>query len=302
MISAATLGMSRVVAGYIDQTSEEMVAAYAQARENWLRKRSAAQAARIRDLLAGGQIDVGATEATLGYRLRQYHVGLVCWVGDAVSTADEISRLEQAVGHVAGKAVCPGDPVFLPRDESSAWAWLPMGIRDTFDPAAAAGVDADVRFAFGDAERGAAGFRLTHQQALAAQAVALTTGSHTPQAVAFGEVAPIAMMLGSAELLRAWVLSTLADLADDDEYHTRLRETLLVFLQAGGSYKTTAEQLMLHKNTVQYRIRKARESLGRPVGDRRYEVELALQASRWLGSSVRQPAAGHDHDPRERAH
>jgi hypothetical protein len=167
MISAATLGMSRVVAGYIDQTSEEMVAAYAQARENWLRKRSAAQAARIRDLLAGGRIDVGATEATLGYRLRQYHVGLVCWVGDAVSAADEISRLEQAVGHVAGKAVCPGDPVFMPRDESSAWAWLPMGIRDTFDPAAAAGVDADVRFAFGDAERGAAGFRLTHQQALA---------------------------------------------------------------------------------------------------------------------------------------
>jgi DNA-binding PucR family transcriptional regulator len=202
---------------------------------------------------------------------------------------------------VAGKAVCPGDPVFLPRDESSAWAWLPMGIRDTFDPAAAAGADADVRFAFGDAERGAAGFRLTHQQALAAQAVALTTGSHTPQAVAFGEVAPIAMMLGSAELLRAWVLSTLAGLADDDEHHARLRETLLVFLQTGGSYKTTAEQLMLHKNTVQYRIRKARESLGRPVGDRRYEVELALQASRWLGSSVRQPAAGHDHDPRERA-
>ena len=28
MISAATLSMSRVVAGYIDQTSEEMVVAY----------------------------------------------------------------------------------------------------------------------------------------------------------------------------------------------------------------------------------------------------------------------------------
>jgi hypothetical protein len=39
------------------------------------------------------------------------------------------------------------------------------------------------------------------------------------------------------------------------------------------------------------------------VGENRYEVELALQASRWLGSSVLQPAAtGHDHDPRERAH
>jgi hypothetical protein len=31
-------------------------------------------------------------------------------------------------------------------------------------------------------------------------------------------------------------------------------------------------------------------------------VELALQASHWLGSSVLKPAAGHDHDRRERAH
>jgi DNA-binding PucR family transcriptional regulator len=43
---------------------------------------------------------------------------------------------------------------------------------------------------------------------------------------------------------------------------------------------------MLHKNTVQYRIRKAEESLGRPVGENRHDVELALQASHWLGSSV----------------
>src|SRR5262249_6362722 len=37
--------------------------------------------------------------------------------------------------------------------------------------------------------------------------------------------------------VRAWVLSTLAGLAADDEYHARLRDTLLVFLQSGGSYK-----------------------------------------------------------------
>jgi DNA-binding PucR family transcriptional regulator len=107
--------------------------------------------------------------------------------------------------------------------------------------------------------------------------------------VAFSEVAPVAMMLGSADLLRAWVLSTLAGLAADDDHHARLRDTLLVFLQSGGSYKTTAERLMLHKNTVQYRVRKAEESLGRPVGENRHDVELALRASHWLGSSVLQP-------------
>ena len=151
--------------------------------------------------------------------------------------------------------------------------------------------DGDIHFAFGDPAKGATGFRLTHQQAIAAQAVALAAG-RPPRAVAFGEVAPVAMMLGSAELLRAWVLGTLAGLAADDEHHARLRETLLVFLQAGGSYKATAERLMLHKNTVQYRIRKAEESLGRPVGENRHDVELALRASHWLGSSVLQPGPG----------
>ena len=178
MITAATLAMSKVVAGYVDQTSEEIVTAYAREREHWLRNRSTARAARIRDLLSGERVSVSATEATLGYRLRQYHVGVVCWADGTAAAVDTITRLEQAVSHVAGKAACP-DPVFLPRDVSSAWAWLPLGIRDTFDAAEAstAGVADDIHFAFGDAARGTAGFRLTHRQALAAQAVALAAGT-----------------------------------------------------------------------------------------------------------------------------
>src|SRR5258708_25529692 len=99
------------------------------------------------------------------------------------------------------------------------------------------------------------------------------------------------MMLSSGELLRAWVFTTLADLATDDEYHARLRDTLLVFLQSRGSYKTTAEQLVLHKNTVQYRIRKAQERLGRSVVHSRHDVALALRASRWLRSHLLRPAS-----------
>jgi DNA-binding PucR family transcriptional regulator len=295
MITAATLSMSKTVAGYVDQTSEEIVAAYTGEREHWLRNRSAARAARIRDLLSGGRVNVSATEATLGYRLRQYHVGVVCWADDPTAAVDNITRLEHAISHVAAKVVGSGDPVFLPRDEASAWAWLPLGIRDRFDAEAAStvGADGDIHFAFGDAVKGVTGFRLTHRQALAAQAVALAAGS-PPRVVTFTDVAPVAMMLGSPDLLRAWVLATLGGLATDDEHHARLRDTLLVFLQAGGSYKTTAEQLVLHKNTVQYRIRKAEESLGRPAAENRQDVELALQTSRWLGSSVLQP-------PRERS-
>src|SRR5205823_5980320 len=124
--------------------SEEIVAAYTRERESWLRSRSAARAARIRDLLSGARIDLRAAEATLGYRLRQYHAGVVCWTGDAPGAADNITRLERAIRQIAEQAGST-DPVFLPRDETSAWAWLPLGIQDTFTcPAAStAGVDSD---------------------------------------------------------------------------------------------------------------------------------------------------------------
>ena len=288
LLSATTLSMSRIVAAYIDQTSEEMVAAYTEEREHWLRNQNAARAAKVRELLSGERTDVRSAEAILGYRLRQYHVGLVCWVSDAAGAADELTRLERGVSQVAVQAACAGDPVFLPRDESSAWAWLPLGIRDRFDSAEAstAQVSTDIHFAFGDPAKGPGGFCLTYLQAMAAESVALAAGSPAPRVVTFTEVAPVAMMLGSADLLRAWVRSTLAGLATDDEHHARLRETLLVFLQSGGSYKSTAERLVLHKNSVQYRIRKAEESLGYPVAENRQDIELALQVSRWLGAAV----------------
>ena len=46
LITAATFSMTKIIAGYVDQTSEEVVAAYTSEREHWLRKRSAARAAR----------------------------------------------------------------------------------------------------------------------------------------------------------------------------------------------------------------------------------------------------------------
>src|SRR6202522_1879625 len=163
LLTAVTMSMSKVVAGYVDQTSEEIVTAYTQERENWLRNRSAVRSARIRDLLSGQPIQVSATEAALGYRLRQYHVGVVCWAGDEARTGDNSTGLERASGQVAAQTGCGGDPVFLPRDESSAWAWLPLGIRDKFDATAAsmADLDGDLHLAFGDAVKGVAGFRLT---------------------------------------------------------------------------------------------------------------------------------------------
>ena len=105
----------------------------------------------------------------------------------------------------------------------------------------------------------------------------------------FADVAPLALMSSSIELLRTWVIETLGSLAADGHHNVRLRDTLWVFLQEKGSFQAIAERLTLHKNTVQYRVRKAEEALGRPIDDQRVQVELALLAAEWLGATVLRP-------------
>jgi DNA-binding PucR family transcriptional regulator len=296
VISDAGLRIAEITAAYIDQMSEELVAAYEAEKENWLRNLSAARAARVRALLQGDRVDVDASEVILGYRLRQHHLGVVCWLRDPEPGGRALARLERATIELADQTQCQGRPIFLPQDESSAWAWLPLGARDTFTPPTKRGrgaaAEPGIWFAFGAPGAGVAGFRRTHRHALGAHAVALAAGPSAQPITSFAEVAPLALMSGSTELLQAWVIETLGSLADDDDHNATLRDTLRVFLQENGSYKATAERLILHKNSVQYRVRKAEEALGHPLDEHRLHVELALLASHWLGATVlRRPDA-----------
>jgi hypothetical protein len=102
-------------------------------------------------------------------------------------------------------------------------------------PAAAVpGLAPEIRFAFGTPGAGVAGFRRTHRQAVATHAVALAAGPSGPRLTSFAEVAPLALMSNSVELVRAWVIETLWPLADDDDHQARLRDTLQVFLEENG--------------------------------------------------------------------
>ena len=289
IVSAAGLGIAETTAAYIDRVSEQLVAAYETEKEHWLRNLSATRAARVRTLVQGDQVDLDASEAMLGYRLRQHHVGVVGWLDDPEPGGRTLARLEQATTELARQAACPGRPMFVPQDESCAWAWLPLGDRPVFPVPTVrgtTGAGSGIRFAVGAPGAGVSGFRRTHRQALGAYAVALAAGPSGQRLTGFAEVAPLALMSGSTELLRAWVHETLGALADDDDHHARLRDTLRVFLQKNGSFKATAERLILHKNSVQYRIHKAEEALGHPLDEDRLHVELALLASQWLGATV----------------
>lgn len=295
-VSVTGMRIARTLNSYIDRVSEEVLVAYEAEKENWLRNQSAARAARVRALLRNEQPDVSASEAILGYRLRQHHLGVVTWITGAPAGGSTLGLLERATGEVAAQVQCDGRLLFVPQDEASAYAWLPLGGRRAVSLAGVSAKGAEsgdrIRFAFGEPAPGVPGFRRTHQQALSAQAVALAAGPAAPAVTAFAEIAPLALMSGSLDLLRVWVAETLGPLADDDDHNARLRATLRIFLQENLSYKATAERLVLHKNTVQYRVRKAEESLQRPVARDQLRIELALLAARWLGPAVLRPAGG----------
>lgn len=288
---AGTQWMVEHVSDTLDRVVEQVVAAYESARERWVHNRSAVLTMRVKSVLAGETVDLTAAETALGYRLRQRHLGVVLWAESTASAGDDplehLGRVASALAVATGSAQAP---LFVPCDETSAWAWLaitpPAVLRRGKPQAVIAEREPPVSLALGEPASGVDGFRRTHQQALRAQSVALAAGPHHLPVTSFLDVAPVAMMCADIESTSEWIKETLGALAIDTERNTRLRETARVFLQTGSSYTSTAEQLFLHRNTAQYRVQKAEELRGRPLREGRLEVELALLACHWLGSAV----------------
>jgi DNA-binding PucR family transcriptional regulator len=282
------------VSDYIDQIVGQLLPVYEQERVGWLRDRRALLAGHVRMILDGERVDLDRLQTVIGYRLRGKHVGLVLWVDEADGEVDALRALADLVDGAARLVGSSDRPLFVPCDDTTAWAWLLVEDDRAVRTAELAGLVAkapdSIAISVGEAARGADGFRRTHRQALSAQAVAVAAGSGRARVTPFADVAPIALMCGELDSLRAWVAETLGPLATVSERIDGLRETARIFLNSGGSYTATADQLFLHRNTVQYRIRQAEELRGRPFVEDRLSVELALLASHWLGSSVLRPA------------
>ena len=293
LTAAVTARLVEVSFRYIDRVSEQVIATYQRERDRWLLTQTAVRAARVRAVLGSEPVDVDATESALGYRLRQHHLGVIAWVTDETHGSEGLTRLDRLASAAARTLGNRGRPLFVPRDEALAWIWLPLGadatirlelVADAFENG-----DASARIAVGEPAYGLDGFRQTHQQAARTQGLALAARPGT-RLTTFAEVGTVALICADVPAARRWVWATLGDMALDDEPHGRLRDTLQVFLST-GSYTATADRMVLHKNSVQYRIRKAEEALGAPIEDRRADLELALRTCHYLGETVLRPVA-----------
>ncbi|QUQ64459.1 PucR family transcriptional regulator [Kutzneria sp. CA-103260] len=286
-IARAAELLTAVAFDYVDRMSEQVFETYEEERERWLRQRDAVREACVRRLLDEQPVDVHASERTLGYRLVGVrHLAVVAWVASSSSTTNGPA---QVVRLLADRLNCPAEPLFVPRDETTAWAWLPLGSTSPTPGelrAAVARTAGEAMVAFGDHGTDVDGFRRSHEQALQTRAVMLAAGDEAATVATFSEVGPVALLCGDLRLAKVWVAETLRALAVDDDVHARLRETLRVFLATGGSYVSAADQLALHRNSVHYRVRKAEEELGRPIESDRLNMEIALTVCRWLGRAV----------------
>lgn len=290
---AATRALQTLSFRFVDRVAEQVVAEHESERERWLAQRSSVRTAVLADLLAGRHVEVGAAEAALGYRLRRTHLGLVAWVAGQGAGAGDLRALEDLVGRVAAAVGATGSPLLVPQDGGLTWAWLPVA-RDAPAPAVAdldvivAAAGPAVRLALGAPGTGTTGFVATHREAQRAATVASLAGAGQGPVTGFAEpgVQLASVLAADLDEVRRLVAAALGGLAGPGEAQDRLRSTLLAFLRSGSSYVATAAEVHLHKNTVKYRVDKAVELRGRPLGDDRFALELALTAWERLGAAV----------------
>jgi DNA-binding PucR family transcriptional regulator len=87
----------------------------------------------------------------------------------------------------------------------------------------------------------------------------------------------------SKDRLWAFVDRTLGPLREYDNAHASdIVRTLEVYLESGGSLAEAAKALVVHANTVEYRLRRASELCGRDLRDpeERFRLQLALRIAR----------------------
>ncbi len=284
---------------YIDWMSQQVVAVYEDERERWLENQNSLRALRVREILAANKaVDVDAASTTIRYPLRWHHVGLIVWYPELGTAGDELARLQRFLRELGEAAAVAASPLFVAADQSCAWGWLPYR-------AAAADVVSKVRrfaqtrpdgpsVAIGTMAAGIDGFRRSHREAAEARGVAIVRqrpDSSTPTVIAAADpgLSVVARLGGDVAGTRDWVATVLGGLASDTENDARLRETLRVYLASGCSYKSAAEELNLHFNTVKYRVGRTVARRGREIGSDRLDLELALLACHWYGTAVLQP-------------
>lgn len=212
--------------------------------------------AKVRAILAGDE------DVDIDYPLDGPHVALV------LRGPQARVYLRAVLAEVAAPMLVTEAP------DRTVWAWAACGLcadevvdvlRRSWSGGCSIGVSAS--------ESGLAGFRATHRKAR----LALRLGRRRGRPVTtFDDVALEALAFGGEDEARDFVRSEMAPLLGDGRRLAVARQTLTAYF-ATGSAANAGRRLGISERAVVYRLRHAEELLGRPLTERRAELETALR-------------------------
>jgi PucR C-terminal helix-turn-helix domain/GGDEF-like domain len=222
------------------------------------------QAERVRRLLAGELIDLSGLE----YDFDRWHLALLLRgpgkdvAVEAIAGSLDVRRLVVAAA------------------DDSLWVWL--GSKERPEPEAIeAAVPVDLpgglRAGIGEPAQGHAGWRLTHEQARAALAVAVRRSA---TGVRYADVALLAAAMQDELTTTSLHQLYLAPLEEDRDRGGVLRETLRAYVSTHGNVTSAAAALAVDRRTVANRLRVAEERIGRTLDQSVSDLEIALQLDR----------------------
>ncbi|EFQ82918.1 hypothetical protein HMPREF0063_12127 [Aeromicrobium marinum DSM 15272] len=272
---------------WINEAIEQLITVFADEREATLHGALARRTETVHALLRGDPVPVDTATSDLGHPVRGPQTALVLWTddGDSAEAVTSLQGLATALATAAG-----GTAVSIPAGRREVWAWITGRVapdvstmREVVD---AASGQIEPHVAVGQTAAGAAGFRQSHREAIAAQRLAVRSPS-AGRLTAHAEHELACLVAGDDAGVRTLIGRELGGLAGAEKGLDRLRETVATFLRHGGSVDLTASQLIVHKNTVRYRLAQAEDLIGHPLTERRTEIAVALEC---LGPLTEPPA------------
>jgi DNA-binding PucR family transcriptional regulator len=270
---------SVLISDYIDGVLARVLSRAEEEREELLRGGLARRAETVRMILDDVPITEQRASERLGYELSQTHTCVVLWSEDAA----EQGALDRAA-HTLARAVGARHPLVLPATAAALWAWIGTAGEPELAQLRAAMEDVDpaTRAAVGPSCPGLAGFRRSHDGAVATQG--LVAGTRAGERLTtYRDVEVTALVAQDPRRMIDFVRTTLGPLGGRDAAAARLRETLRIYLREGENAPRAAQRLYTHRNTVLQRVARAEELLGHPIADRRLELALALELTHHLG-------------------
>ncbi|MET8874745.1 helix-turn-helix domain-containing protein [Nocardia sp. NPDC004604] len=267
---------------YVDEAMVRAEKAYEVEREAWLRSAAAVRAAAVEEILADRERNAQRASKRLRYDVNRHHVGAIAWVEQASEGGETQAALGEAL---AGLAQTLGAESTLIHSLGSLAVASWMSRRDAFTADSldavvrgkqVPGVIPGVRIAVGEAGRGLEGFRRTHLEADHARRVVSLVGPRGAAITRYRSVAVAALGTTDRDHALSFITWVLGPLAADDEATSRLAMTLSVYLDENRSRSRAAERLMVHPNTVSYRVHQAEALLGRSVANDSLDLQVAL--------------------------